>query len=134
MPPIWSRLFMTIPVRSTTWVCCLIGCCTRACPAFVTALLLLILSVSGVDSHAALARSEPAAGSILSESPAEIRLWFTEPLEESFTGAELLDDAGQDVSGVSFSVATNDPHQLVVLPPTLPDGGYTVAWRTLSAA
>ena len=110
------------------------GCCFRACPVVVTALLLLILSVCGVDSHAAFSRSEPAAGAILTESPAEIRLWFTEPLEESYTGAELLDDAGRVVPGVSFSVARDDAHQLVVLPPALPNGGYTVAWRTLSAA
>ncbi|HLL51247.1 MAG TPA: copper resistance CopC family protein, partial [Thermomicrobiales bacterium] len=87
-----------------------------------------------MDSHAALARSEPLAGAALAEPPAEIRLWFTEPLEASYTGADLLDGRGEPVSGVSFSVAADDAHQLVVRPPALPDGAYTVAWRSLSAA
>ena len=64
-----------------------------------------------------------------------IRLWFTEPLEARYTRAQLLNAAGEPVAGVSSAVAPDDDHALVVtLPADIPDGGYTVAWRTLSAA
>ncbi len=73
-------------------------------------LLLFILSLNGVDSHAALSRSDPPAGAALADSPAEIRLWFTEPLEPSYTGAELLNGQGERVPSVSFSIAADDDH------------------------
>ena len=120
--------------RSTTWVSFLMVHFCRVCPALGGALLLFMLSANGVGSHAALSRSDPPAGAVLTESPTEIRLWFTEPLEESYTRAELLADAGEVVPGVSFAVAPDDGHQLIVRAPVLAAGGYTVAWRTLSAA
>lgn len=85
-------------------------------------------------AHAALDRSDPPAGAVLSESPGEIRLWFTEPLEVAFTGADLLDASGQPVPGTRARIATDNPYLLLLTLPGLADGPYTVAWRTLSSA
>ncbi|MDF2760423.1 MAG: hypothetical protein K0S99_3057 [Thermomicrobiales bacterium] len=102
----------------------------------LSALLVLLVTVAAdTDAHAALARSDPPAGATLADPPREIRLWFTEPLELRYTQAQVLNAAGDPVSGVSSAIAPEDDHALiVVLPSDLPDGGYTVAWRTLSAA
>ena len=104
--------------------------------ALCGALLVLLLATAGnVVAHAALDRSEPAAGAVLPDAPAEVRIWFTEPLEPRFTRADLLDSAGQPIPGGTSQVAPDDDHLLILtLPPDLPDGGYTVAWRNLSAA
>ncbi|MGH2617906.1 MAG: copper resistance protein CopC, partial [Thermomicrobiales bacterium] len=104
--------------------------------AIVSTIALTTLSLpAGVAAHAALARSNPAAGATLAEPPVELRLEFTEPLEPAFTGADLLDASGAAVPGISVSIAPeNDRHLIVVPPPGLPDGAYTVAWRNLSAA
>jgi hypothetical protein len=59
--------------------------------ALGAALLVSTLLPAGTHAHAAPARSDPAARAALEEPPAEIRLWFTEPLEASYTGAELFD-------------------------------------------
>ncbi len=92
-------------------------------------------SPASVDAHAALERSDPAAGASLHEPPAEIRLTFTEPLESAYTGADLLDGAGAPVPGVTVSISPDNDHQLVIVPSSpLADGNYAVAWRTLSAA
>jgi copper transport protein len=87
------------------------------------------------DAHAALVRSDPAAGASLDTPPTEIRIWFAEPLEASYTGAQLLDATGTPVPGATAAIAPDDTQELVLTPPPdLPDGPYTVAWRTLSAA
>src|SRR5687767_12963393 len=102
----------------------------------LTVLLVLLGGVVGdVSAHAALERSDPPAGAVLPDAPATVRLWFTEPLEARFTQAQLLDAAGDPVAGVSSAIAPDDDYALVVtLPAKLPDGGYTVVWRNLSAA
>ncbi len=108
--------------------------CVRWLPVLGAVLLLLLTFPGEAGAHAALSRSEPTAGSVLAQSPVAIRLWFTEPLEQSYTGAELFDAAGEAVAGTSFAIAPEDPRLLVVMPPDLADGGYVVSWRTLSAA
>ena len=90
---------------------------------------------ASADAHAALVRSDPAAGATLDTPPTEIRIWFAEPLETSYTGAQLLDATGTPVAGTTVAIDPDDRQELVLTPPPdLPDGPYTVAWRTLSAA
>jgi copper transport protein len=101
------------------------------------ALLVVLLLPSGgkVAAHAALDRSEPASGEVLPAAPAEVRIWFTEPLEPRFTQAALLDASGQPVAGGASQVSPDNDHLLILtLPQGLPEGGYTVSWRNLSAA
>jgi len=47
-------------------------------------LMFIGLGSSSALAHAFLDHSLPAVGSILHESPHEIRLWFTERLEPAF--------------------------------------------------
>src|SRR4051794_25985485 len=103
---------------------------------FALSLLVLLAGVaSDVAAHAALVRSDPPPGAVLPDAPSMIRLWFTGPLEARYTQAQVLNAAGEPVAGVSSAVAPEDDHALIVtLPADLPDDGYTVAWRTLSAA
>jgi copper transport protein len=109
--------------------------CSRGLLAAGLLLVLLVGGASHAGAHAALVRSDPPAGAVLPDAPSTIRLWFTEPLETRYTQAQVLNATGQLISGVSSAIAPEDDHQLVVtLPADLPDGGYTVAWRNLSAA
>ena len=103
--------------------------------AAVAALIVARSTATTAEAHAALVRSEPSAGAHLDTPPGEIRMWFAEPLETSYTGADLLDAKGNPVSGASVAIAPRDDQELILTPPAdLPDGPYTVAWRTLSAA
>jgi copper transport protein len=103
--------------------------------ALSAALVLLLGKAAEADAHAALVRSDPPAGANLTDPPTEIRLWFTEPLEKRYTQAQVLNATGEVLPEVRSMIAPDDNHQFVVtLPSDLPDGGYTVAWRTLSAA
>ena len=103
----------------------------------VAALLLAGLAAAlpreSAGAHANLARSVPAANSVLALSPARVTMWFTEPMEARYSEARVLNSAGERVDGGDSIVDAADPTVMSVgLPPALPNGTYTVAWRNLS--
>ncbi len=102
----------------------------------VCGLALLMLPVFARTSygHAVIAKSEPAANALLSEAPTEIRIWFTEPLEATYSTIQLRDATGSLVQEAPSQVDAEDDHQLVLIVGTLPDGVYTVVWRNVSSA
>lgn len=85
-------------------------------------------------AHAGLESSVPAAGSSVPRPPAQISLTFAEDPDPTLSAVRLFDASGAEVPGVSKPrVAPGDPARLEVKPPSLADGGYTVAWRAVSA-
>lgn len=71
---------------------------------------------------------------MLPEAPQSASLRFTEPLERSFSSAELYDSSGERVA-TEPSGFTDDPYEMVLtLPGNLPNGTYTIQWRNVSAA
>lgn len=93
---------------------------------------LLLIDVLPVYAHANLNRSEPNANQRLDESPQEIRLWFTEPLEAQFSKIELYDSQGKKLSLQASKVDEADPGQLILPVENLPEDVYTVAWQVVS--
>ena len=87
-----------------------------------------------VLAHAQLVTSSPGAGAVLPETPEEIRLVFSEPLEAQVTSFDLADSDGQTVLSRVGTVDPEDPFALVLEAPGLGEGIYTLTWRTLSAA
>lgn len=101
----------------------------------VVLMVIILAGYSLVSAHANLVRSEPAANTILAEPPLEIRLWFTEPLEPQFSKITLRDQSGNIINAPPSTVDPTDAFQMALaVPGNLPDGIYTVVWRTLSAA
>jgi len=101
--------------------------------------LVAVLVVSGlallagpVTAHAYLVEAFPADGAELDAAPGEVRLTFNEAVELPTGGLRVLDDTATRVDlGV---VEDADPTSVAVsLPDDLPDGGYFVAWRVISA-
>ena len=90
-----------------------------------------------VLAHAQLVASSPGAGASVETAPDELRLVFSEPLETQVTSLDLEDASGAVLLDRVGRVDPDDPFSLVVDGsdlPALPDGVYTVTWRTLSAA
>ena len=85
-------------------------------------------------AHAQLVASSPGAGEILPEAPTELRLVFSEPLEDEVTSLDLTALDGTVILERAGEVDPDDPYALVAEPPVLEDGTYTVTWRSLSAA
>ena len=102
--------------------------------ALVLAVAVLIVSRPDLASaHANLADADPAPNSVLEAPPSRITIWFTEPLEPSFSTIEVLDSQGTRVDNDDSAVDPRDPTVMyVTVPDDLPNGTYTVAWRNLS--
>lgn len=95
---------------------------------------ILLAAAVRAEAHAELVKSEPPASATLAHAPAEIRLWFTEPLEPNFSKITLRDGRGEPINLPSASVDPSDPTQLFVRPDGLAEGVYTVIWNVVSAA
>ena len=92
----------------------------------------LTLGVGASLAHALLVRSSPASNAELLQSPATIELWFSEPLEPSFSSARLLAASSREAPVGVALVDSTDPNHMTLPVGQLAPGIYTVAWKTLS--
>lgn len=108
-------------------------CRTRALAAvLLVGLGLLVGGAAPAAAHALLVGSQPNDRAVLAEAPTEVVLTFTEPVTLPTGGLRVLDADAQRVD--LGTIATADPTQVAVaLPPELPDGGYVVTYRAVSA-
>jgi copper transport protein len=94
--------------------------------------LLLALLPGLAAAHAELDTSDPAPNAIVPTAPAAVRMTFTEPLERSYSKAELYDQHGNQVEGTKIEPGGGDTEMTLSLPADLPNGTYTVLWRSMS--
>src|ERR671911_1764061 len=92
----------------------------------------LALPASPVAAHAFLESSDPIANAVLPTAPQSITLTFTEPLERSYSRAELFDETGTLVPDAAGTVGPQPRTMTVQIPPGLGNGTYSLLWRTLS--
>ena len=95
-------------------------------------LLLFVGLIIPVYAHANLIRSDPPSNSVLSISPQQIKLYFTEQVDPKLSGATVYDSSGKEVD-TGYSVDPSDATIIIVTLPTLPSGVYTVSWHAISA-
>lgn len=102
--------------------------------ALALGLLALIGTPRPAGAHAALESSTPANGDVLAAAPGAITATFTEPLEQSYSRLALYDSLGEPVDGTSLSFGDDGYTMVLDVPASLPNGTYSVLWRTLSEA
>jgi copper resistance protein C len=83
-------------------------------------------------AHAFLDHAQPAVGSTVHESPKQVRLWFTEPLEPAFCRVRVVDASGKDVDAGDSHVDASNASILAATVHALPPGTYRVVWRVVS--
>jgi len=111
---------------------------TRRHPAgifgLVAAVLVLVALVAPRPAlgHAALETADPAQGSTIPETPELVTADFTDRLDPGLSSLTLAAQDGTIVA--TGGVAPEDPEarQMVLRPPTLADGVYTVGWTAVS--
>ncbi|MBA2246138.1 MAG: copper resistance protein CopC/CopD [Gemmatimonadetes bacterium] len=105
-------------------------------PARIALLLLLILAFAPTAGHAhqRLVRSEPARETALDAAPREIRFFFVEPIELTFTSVELLGPEGTNVPLGELRLHPDSANVLIapIAAPLPREGGYVVRWATAS--
>ena len=105
----------------------------------IAALLLAVtlLSARSALAEATLVRTAPPTDSILAEAPAQVEMWFDQPLAPSFAATEVtlaLAGAPTEIRPLYAAVDHRDPTRLIISPPqALNTGRYVIKWRITSA-
>ena len=91
---------------------------------------------AAVLAHADYDRSVPSAGEVVSQAPHQLQVWFTQELfrREGQNSLEVYGPDDQRVDRDDAAIDDDDRKLMTVsLQSDLPNGVYTVRWRTLSA-
>ncbi|MFI5226832.1 MAG: copper resistance protein CopC [Candidatus Limnocylindrales bacterium] len=108
----------------------------RIGPRLVVLALLLGAALAlpqAVAAHALPQSSVPAAGSTLASSPSAVTITFGEQPDARLSSIKVLESSGRNVASGPSTAVPGAPLQLTVPLPPLPDGVYTVSWRTVSS-
>jgi copper transport protein len=100
--------------------------------SFGVLLAAMILTVP-VSAHANLVRAEPGIGASVPTAPPTIRLFFSERPEPRYSDIAVYNPAHERLDKNDLRVAPDDPEALVISVRDLPQGTYTVVWKTVSA-
>ena len=87
----------------------------------------------GAAAHALLIASDPAAGATLGTAPSVATLTFGEAPDPRLSTVRVLDSSGHNLAAGPVQSVAGKPDELRVALKPLPDGVYTVAWRTVSS-
>ncbi|HJT38264.1 MAG TPA: copper resistance protein CopC [Actinomycetota bacterium] len=102
--------------------------------ALVGALVVLGLGLASpsASAHALLRSSDPADGAQLAKSPSVVVMAFTEDPDPSLSVVHVIDQSGNNVEKGKARAVPGHPDELSVDVGNLPNGVYTVSWRTVS--
>src|SRR4030095_13362986 len=104
----------------------------RIIVAVIGAGRLVVVAGQPAAAHALLRRSESASGALLQTAPPKVVVTFTAPPDPSLSIIHVLDAHGKDWEQGRAEPVAGAPLELQVALPALPDGVYTVTWRTVS--
>lgn len=110
------------------------GALGALCAAVAAVLCVLVPGATPAAAHAALTGTDPAEGAVVQEAPEAVSLDFSEAVQLSDDSIRVLDPDGNDVTkGGAAHVDGDSKTATAALRPGLPDGTFTVVWKTVSA-
>ncbi|HZR40152.1 MAG TPA: copper resistance protein CopC, partial [Ktedonobacteraceae bacterium] len=102
--------------------------------ALPLALCLMVLFPVTSEAHAILLRSDPAKDAVLTTAPDQVRMWFSEDLNPTFSSAVVVNVSNVRVDKNDAHVSSSDSKEMdLSLQPNLSPNVYVVVWRTQSA-
>jgi hypothetical protein len=102
--------------------------------ALAAALCMAVFALpSGALAHAFLDHAEPKVGAEIGKTPTEIKLWFTQDVEASFSKIEVTGPDGKQIDKKDSHLDANSKSILIVSVPALAPGVYKVQWHIVSA-
>jgi len=104
----------------------------RAFWLIIVVILYSAWTVIPVYAHAELVRSNPEANAVLDQSPAQVELLFSEPLEAKISVIKVYDSSGAAIDAGDSIVDESNPERMTVSLPLLPNGIYIVSWAVIS--
>ena len=98
-------------------------------------ILVAVPSIPKSYAHAFVIYSDPAPSTSVSTPPSQIEIDFVDPIDMRYSVIKVLDANGKSVQNNDWHFITPDHEKTVVtLPPSIPDGIYTVYTKVLDAA
>jgi hypothetical protein len=98
----------------------------------LAALVALLLTTAPVAlAHAFLDHADPKVGSKVAKSPTTVEVWFTDDIDASASGLQVLDSQGHQVDKADCHVDASDKTALIVSVANLPPGTYKVVWHAV---
>jgi len=104
---------------------------TRRLAAVALAFLVVLGAAGAATGHSQLIDSTPKADQTLTEAPADVELEFNEEVDER--GAVVMVVDADDENRTAGDVVVDGRFVRVRLADDLPDGGYEIRWRVVSA-
>jgi copper transport protein len=101
--------------------------------AIASLLALIGVPTESAEAHANQINSIPAPNSELETSPDRVVIWYSEPIEESFSVVTVLNSAAKRVDLDDSARDSSEPSAMSIGLPPLENGTYTVVWKNLSA-
>jgi copper transport protein len=105
----------------------------RALVPLIAAAGLAWIATGAVDAHALLVSASPAPNTAVATSPTSLTLTFTESPDPKLSIVHVLDSSGAERSVGGVTTIPGKPDELMVPVTPLPEGVYTVSWRTVSS-
>jgi copper transport protein len=109
----------------------LLYCAWAVSPAY--AHTLLVASRPSAAAHAVFVRSSPAPNAVLTQSPAQVEIYFSETLQDGLSSISVYASSGSQVDVGDVRVDSANPARMTVSLHRLEDGVYTVSWKVVSA-
>jgi methionine-rich copper-binding protein CopC len=95
-------------------------------------LLIVVAGLARLEAHAFLERAEPAVGSSVQTSPAEVRICFTENIEPALSTVQVFTADGKEIDKRDVHLDRSNQAIIHVSLPLLQPGIYKVVWRVVS--
>ncbi len=86
-----------------------------------------------VSAHANLVRAEPGISASVPTAPTSVRLYFSEAPEPRYSEVDIFNATHERFDKGDLHVVPDDRESLIVSVRDLPQGIYTVVWKTTSA-
>ena len=97
--------------------------------SFLLCLLLLFTWSNVAYAHADLDHAEPKVGAEIKKSPDEIKIWFSDEIEPTFSTITVQNQSGSQIDNRDTHVDSHNPKLLIVSVPKLDAGVFTVTWK-----
>src|SRR5437879_1726339 len=92
-----------------------------------------VVALAGTaNAHALYRSSTPPNGAVLKRAPFSVVITFTEQPDPKVSFIQVLSSTGTNVARGAVQPVPGQPDELEIRLGSVPDGIYTVAWRTVS--
>jgi putative copper export protein/methionine-rich copper-binding protein CopC/mono/diheme cytochrome c family protein len=102
-------------------------------PLTAVIVVIFFFTLQTAAAHAVPISSSPLPNHILDEGPADLSIYFNEPVVPEFSRIRLLTQAGQPLDVGPTQPLGDDNRSLGISLPPLSEGAYLVSWQALSA-